>query len=565
MSRLLVKTTVTGLIIFGFAALSGYASAVGTWGKATPVDFSAGVQVDPPNADLTDVSCSTDGNCTAVGQFQNSSNLYIAFAVTSTASNGWGQPVEILFDDIQSSSANAQLNAVSCSSPGNCTAVGRFFNSSNHWEAFTVTSTAPGGWAQARPVEFLPGSQYAEPNDTLEDVSCTSPGNCTAVGQFRNSAGDYEAFTITSTAAGGWALATPVLFGSNVQGNNPQTLLQSVSCASDGMCTAVGTYNTYLTGYYQAFSITSSSAGVWDQAIPVQFNALTQSASSQYAKLQDVSCASAGTCTAVGYFYNYSNQYQGFSVESTLAGGWSNALPVAFDIGAQSLSPYSAFESVSCSSASDCTAVGSFKNPGDDYAGFAVTKSGSGWASGVEMEFDPGVQNTDTDAVLLSVSCVAVDTCTAVGMFYNADSYYEAFVASSAAGGGWAEVDPAEFDSGVQNTGEDAQFNAVSCSSAGHCTAVGNFYDSNGGYQAFIMTQPHSTTPTTTTSTSTTTTTISSTTTTQTTSPRVTTTTTSEVLPSTGSGRTSNWAALGMTALSAGIILVLRRRMMHQS
>ena len=68
----------------------------------------------------------------------------------------------------------------------------------------------------AIPATFGANVQNAIPDAYFNSISCPSAGNCVAAGQFRNIAGDYEAFTQTQTS-GSWANAIPATFGANVQ------------------------------------------------------------------------------------------------------------------------------------------------------------------------------------------------------------------------------------------------------------------------------------------------------------------------------------------------------------
>ena len=91
---------------------------------------------------------------------------------------------------------------------------------------------ASGAWGLAQPAQF---PDVVQPNTSeFSSVSCSSPGNCTAVGFF-----DYpidgqeglgrEAFTMTSTD-GEWDTARPAQFGEGIQSENPDAQFTSVSC-----------------------------------------------------------------------------------------------------------------------------------------------------------------------------------------------------------------------------------------------------------------------------------------------------------------------------------------------
>jgi hypothetical protein len=71
-------------------------------------------------------------------------------------------------------------------------------------------------------------------------VSCISSGNCSVVGDYTNSANDYEVFA-ANEASGTWGAAEeiPGTAGLNSDGN---ASVNWVSCTSDGYCAAVGYY-----------------------------------------------------------------------------------------------------------------------------------------------------------------------------------------------------------------------------------------------------------------------------------------------------------------------------------
>ena len=184
-------------------------------------------------------------------------------------------------------------------------------------------------------------------NSHLFGVSCVSAGGCIAVGEYTNGAGNTG--TLTERWNGRrWAiLATP----------NPRahaSHLFGVSCVSAGACTAVGDYISYAGGV----ATTETLAERWDGASwAIQ---ATPNPSFDVSRLINVSCVSAGACTAVG-------DYTDFDVNDvTLAERWDGtswaiqATPNAR--GAQT----SYQNGVSCVSAGPCTAVGDHGSGGDD-------------------------------------------------------------------------------------------------------------------------------------------------------------------------------------------------------
>jgi LPXTG-motif cell wall-anchored protein len=474
----------------------------------------------------------------------------------------WGQGAPAVFaTGVQKAVPDAEFLSVSCASAGNCTAVGRFRNASNYREAFTMTSTG-GVWGQATPAVFAGGVQFSAPNDYLQRVSCSSAGNCTAVGYFKNAASGTEAFTMTSTG-GVWGQAAPAVFANGVQNSTPNGNLYSVSCASAGNCTAVG-YFKNAAGNREAFTMTSTG-GVWGQAVPAVFaNGVQSSVPNDY--LNWVSCASAGYCTAAGRYKDVNGNTQAFTMTST-GGTWGQVTPIVFANGVQSASPAAYMNSVTCVSAGNCVAVGQFKSSSTYLEAFILTSVGGVWGDAIPVTFPSGVQNASQDDAFNWVSCTTAGNCSAVGSYKNAAGGTEAFT-MTATNGVWGQPTPAVFASGVQNASQDDYFTWVSCASAGNCAAVGYFKNATGGSEAFTMTQVDNTPASTTTEALTTTTEASTTTAVATTTvvatvtevnPTATTVMQAPVLPATGSN-SNGWLVAAMGVVAAGTMLITRRR-----
>ena len=333
---------------------------------ATPATFASGIQNSSPYAVFKSVSCSTAGNCVAVGQFTNAAGSNEAF--TQTQTNGiWGIATPATFaSGIQNTNPNSSFQSVSCSTAGNCVAVGQFSNAAGFYEAFTQTQTN-GQWGTATPATFASGIQYTDPYSSFRSVSCSSAGNCVAVGQFSNAAGSNEAFTQTQTN-GQWGTATPATFASGIQYTDPYSSFRSVSCSSAGNCVAAGYFKNAAFGY-EAFTLTQTN-GIWGIATPVTFASGIQN-TNPFSYFQSVSCSSAGNCVAVGQFSSAAGGYEAFTLTQT-NGTWGIATPVTFASGIQNTNPYSFFHSVSCSSAGNCVAVGNFASAAGGYE--AVTQ-----------------------------------------------------------------------------------------------------------------------------------------------------------------------------------------------
>ena len=548
MVRRIVFRKLNALVI-GAALLVGLgsgrpASAIGIWDLADPAEFATGVQKVPANSILNSVSCATAWNCTTVGSFYNQDGDQEAFTQSST-DGVWSEALPVVFAaGVASNAPSAELKVVSCASVGNCTAGGAFATASGGREAFTMTSTN-GVWGQATPAVFASGVQNSTPDADVKAVQCVSVGNCTAVGRFTTPAGGGATGGFTMTLTNGvWGQALPVVFASGVQNAVTSVGLESVSCASAGNCTAVGFFDNPL-GSIEAFTVTSTN-GVWAQARPAVFASGIQNAS-QTTYLESVSCASADNCTAAGNFRNTSGDVEAFTMTLT-NGVWEQGRPAVFATGIQNSNPDGRFNDVRCSTAGNCIAVGRFKNASGDMEAFTMTSTNGVWGQGTPVVFASGVQNSTPNDNLRSISCATSDSCTAVGNFKNATGGTEAFTVSMT-NSVWGQGTPAVFANGVQNSALYAQFRSVSCATANDCTTVGFFNSAAGGYEAVTMwtVNPNQATPTT----------VATSTTVASPGPE---TSEPSVLPETGTDGLRQWLIGSLFAFLAGAILIVGRR-----
>src|ERR1017187_1158169 len=168
----------------------------------------------------------------------------------------------------------------------------------------------------------------------------------------------------------------------------------AISCSSSTKCMGVGT---------GAGSVGTGFADKWNGTRwrPLSVSAPVGAATSG---LQGVSCTSPTACTAVGYYFD------GSGSEFTLAERWNGT---AWSI-ESSPSPGSygpTLLGVSCPSASDCTAVGTYQAvTGGPNVTLAEQWNGVQWT----------VQSTPSPAGALQtslsgVSCQSAAACTAVG------------------------------------------------------------------------------------------------------------------------------------------------------
>jgi hypothetical protein len=446
----------TGQVAGAHAEVSG-----GTWGTAQEVPGAAQLNEDG-FANITSVACASAGNCSAGGYYLDGSHAQQAFVVNET--NGtWHTAKEIPGTAALNQGRLAQLNSLSCATPGNCSAAGQYVDSSGHGQTFIVNQTK-GTWRTAKQV---PGTAALNQGGSAqaESVSCASPGNCSAGGQYTDSSGRTQVFVVKETNST-WRTAKEVRgFGAL---NKGLADLFSVSCGSPGNCSAGGSY-TNASGKTQAFVVNQTN-GSWGAV--KQVPGLTGGS-----QADSVSCASAGNCSAGGF-----DDSQLFVVNETNS-TWGTAEQIP-GLTALNQSGQAELFSMSCASAGNCSTGGFYTDASGNTQAFVVNETNGTWHTAKEV---PGTAalNSGGYASIYSISCASAGNCSAGGTYTDSSNHLQAFVVNET-NGTWSGATEVPGTAEL-NQGGTAATGAVSCASAGNCSAGGNYTDSSNLSQAFVV------------------------------------------------------------------------------
>ena len=173
------------------------------------------------------------------------------------------------------------------------------------------------------------------------------------------------------------------------------------------------------------------------------------------AVLESVSCVSATACTAVGVHVN-----------RALAESWNGARWSV--VPSPNPGSDSDLHSVSCTSAGTCTAAGYYATKGGAVRTLVESWNGARWA--VVPSPNPGTAGSIRD--LSGVSCTSASACTATGVYFIRRGGPGRTLVESWNGARWAVVPS-------PSRGSDSYLEGVSCASAAACTATG--YYTTGG------------------------------------------------------------------------------------
>jgi hypothetical protein len=319
----------------------------------------------PPRAitnGLNSVSCVTARFCEAVGSAGDSAGNVTSLAETW---NGSAWKIQATPDPAQASSGvRAIMHGVSCVSAHFCEAVG-FSAATPGDAAWTWDGTS---WT----AQAIAGSSG------LASVSCTSADFCLAV-SFSGETDTWDGSTWSQRPAiGGFSSVT------------------SVSCTSPSFCEALG-----------AGPFIPQEAAAWDgTAWSVQATPLPANGARGFLFLNAVSCVTATSCEAVGSYLT-SDTFKPL----TLAEQWNGSTWAVQSTPNPAQSIDNNLLGVWCTSADSCAAVGDQTLPGTPLATLTLAQSwdGTSWTDQSSANHSAGFD------VLNSVSCTRAGACTAVG------------------------------------------------------------------------------------------------------------------------------------------------------
>lgn len=462
----------------GYYEGSGLRTLIERWdGNSWSIVPSPNTNATQPNY-LTKVTCTSDTNCFAVG-------YYYTGSVYQTLVEQWnGSTWSIIASPNASAMQDNQLRGVTCTSATQCFAVGYYGAAQTlieQWNGSSwsiVSSPNTGSWNQLYGVtcssatqcfavgrnltssdqtliEQWNGSSWSivtSPNggtsdNFLFDVTCSSATNCFAVGYYFRGMGFAYQTLIEQWNGSSWSVIT------SANTDNPYNYLNAVTCSSTANCVAVG---SYYAGTHGGVLLERWDGSSW-LIVPGGVMTTTNN------QLNGVTCTSVNNCFAVGEYFDG-------DLTSTLIQQWNGtswsivASPRAFPIQNDYLN------GAACSSATNCFAVGDRYET--NYVTLIEQWNGSSWS------VVPSPNRGDFGSRLDGVACGSATSCFAVGYSLNT-SVYQTLIAQWN-GASWSIVPSVNFGTGLNNYLHD-----VTCTSATHCVAVGE-YLSYGAYQTVI-------------------------------------------------------------------------------
>lgn len=354
-----------------------------------------------------------------------------------------------------------------------------------------VTTVALGAtltWTSAKFVA-LPVGGVGFYQGQFSSLGCTTGGNCVASGSYQTKSGAIRT-VVDNEIKGVWQSAHALAAPTDANATSGMTVY-GASCGAPGSCVLVGSYQD-ASGNVQAFTA-GTRANVWSTPRKVSLPA-NAPAHETNALLRSVDCSSAGNCSAVGTYLDATAGFARTLVMATseVNGNWQRAteLTLPSDTNANS---FASLNQISCAGVGECVAVGSYIDHDGVTRPLVVTQVNNQWRRAQTLAL-PGNASAYAGATLSGVTCTSTNACTATGTYNNDAGQVEGLAASMTAGVWQRGVELTM----PQNALVDPQvffygFSDVACSSPGNCATGGQYRDRQGRYQGFVDSQVNGT------------------------------------------------------------------------
>jgi hypothetical protein len=466
--------TIVGVMVLAAAtslATPGTAEAAGTW--HTAVEVPGVTLLDTGHhSSLGQISCSSAGNCSAGGSYTDSSGNQQAFVVDQV--NGSWHLARELPGTAALNKTLAGVDPVSCFATGNCSAGGSFSDVSFRGFAFVV-DRINGTWHNARQV---PGTAALSPSGSsfVASLSCRTGGNCSAAGSYDDAQSLHQVF-VANRVNGTWAPANEIPGTANLNAGGDASV-ESVSCGSAGNCSLGGQYLDG-SGHRQVF-VANRVTGTWHNAVELPGTAALNAGGE--AILDALSCGAPANCGTVGSYLDGSGVEHAF-VANRISGVWHPAVQ-APGIELLSGGHFANLIGVSCPTAGNCSAGGQYDDAAGHAHGFVISEVSGSWGNAVQV---PGLATLDVGNLgqVKAVSCASAGNCTAGGTYKDGAGHIQAFLVEQT-GGVWGTAFEVP-GVGSLNAGGNAAVTSVSCRSTTGCTAGGTYVDAAFHLQPFVV------------------------------------------------------------------------------
>jgi hypothetical protein len=473
---------VAPLSLFLLSLPAGATPTSPQWHSAKVVGLPSGA-TGLPNGFLPALSCPSAGNCSAGGSYSEGSGN-VQGLILSEVKGVWKTPTRLPPPSHAAADPSLTINSLSCATAGNCAAVGSFEDTHRSGQSF-VANEVHGRWKRAQEVTLPSGAGSSVQNSELHSVDCWSPGNCSAIGSYvdNTSPAGYAQGLEINEVRGVWRGARKTVIPTDANAD-PFVDINQVACTHAGNCVAVGSYISK-DNATEGLIITESG-GTWQNATA----AVLPGNASAYpsAILSEVTCVSTNNCTAVGTYTDVAGDIEGITENETHA-VWARALAMVMPSGAAA-NPHAFFYGyggLTCPSIGNCSAGGQYLAGTSSYEGFFVNEVEGTWEPATEMALPAGAQMAGKNGGVVAVSCRSAGNCSAGAAYLDTASEYQALIVNEVRGR-WETGQKITLPTGNNTVGVDGGVYGLICHAKGPCTATGSYLKTLTNYEGFTVT-----------------------------------------------------------------------------
>jgi hypothetical protein len=312
-------------------------------------------------------------------------------------------------------------------------------------------------WAAAK-VQANPGNK----NGDLLSVWCWAEKKCRAAGTYGKEGVGYS--LIEPLKEGEWKqIASP----SPKNGKNAE--FKGIACTSAAFCLAAGEFvNTEGGGEKGAVFADEWEGEEWIALSPIE-----NPGGQKNGQMHGTSCSAEGVCVSAGSWGTWEPLVERY-ISQAGSESWNKSTKKWAAVAAPepATAKFGMFYSISCKSATFCMAVGAWSEniSGGPYKALGDTWNGTGWTLVLSSAGPEG----STENAMHGVSCITSEECELVGSAKN-KSGVEVSNAYIWKATKWERQEPPN-PSGAKAS----SLEAISCTAAAACNAVGTYTNSSG-------------------------------------------------------------------------------------
>ncbi|NNN22297.1 MAG: hypothetical protein HKL80_09900 [Acidimicrobiales bacterium] len=466
--------------------VNGFTGTLGAVDTATIVNELNGVRSLQPvpippgyeltiNVLITDISCPSAGNCTAVGSYLDSDGLNVGLVETESNGTWTGTeipPITIAFgqNDPNKINPNPPLYSISCSSGSDCLAV------SNDGNTGPILCTEVNGVWQSQIPQTPSALDPQNQGISYSHPTCLSGLTCYIVAQI---ATEYVgvAYLITDTTGNLSVQLVPI---------SPDLTLNQIGskiyCQGVNDCEVMLVVDGQNSGYLLLEDYENST---WNKSVMLE-NVNSDS----------MSCSKLNNCIMSTYGGNFVTSNPTMYVQSGSSLSKVNLNPTNLTEAVLKSSSFQMF-SMDCSVGGSCILVGTYVSNNDLVLSVVIEEVNSTWvilsppqpANAVPtkaiMGYGSFPQIINSGNGLTSVSCTDSGTCYAVGTYTDsAGNIQEELVTIKGTSMYATQV---SLPGSVADRAPGSYIgSSISCSTATDCVIVGTYEEINGGTVGFI-------------------------------------------------------------------------------